>query len=957
MTRRSSSFYDVAVFIDRLRDVPEERRLLQLLADLRALLGVDRITVVAAEGSRSTPDPLGIPVIQTDSRGWLEERRFWLTLAVLAGPASAGHVLRALRETQPQATLFGLLPSLAPVRCGLDTRFDVPEERSGSTFAEDRRRASAGALLRSLDALLVADGGHSHAACAAPGVDRYSYGVRVDATEDAPGFDARSALLSWGHFGREQGDPDEEAALAVDGRLRSLVATVAPQVDVVVVLDDAPAGLRRLHPRPGLSRADALRAARALVVARSFGDPSAVEALVAEAAEAGTPVVALAGSTTDPAAVIEAVDVADLARLAGRLGADRGAWERAAASQAAWAAERSPTRAVGELATALAAAGVAAAAPAAVPLPPPPASDVEGPRTIQGQVQTEGLAQHRPTSLAFARADIPQDHLWPHLAYEAWWDAHPLEERAQAALRRHAAQLPYQPLVSIVMPVYDTDPEVLRAAVESVLSQTYPMWELCAVDDASTSAATRAALDELATSDDRMRVQRLEVNQGIAGASNAAIEMAKGTFIALLDHDDSLSPEALFEVVTLLNEEPDLDFLYSDEDKIDLDDRRTMPFFKPSWSPHLHLGVNYVTHFAVYRKSLVGALGGFRSGFDGSQDYDLSLRATERTRRVGHIAKPIYTWRMVPGSAAVTHDAKPYAIDAAHRALTDALDRRGIAGRVERGLVPGTWRPRFDVARPPLVSILIPTRNGHALLERCINSIVQRTTYRHFEIVIVDNGSDDPETLSYLRSLDARVVLYPYRFNYARQMNLAVTVADGEQVLFLNNDIEVVTPGWLDSMVELAQQDDVGAVGARLLFPNGRPQHEGVFIGFGGGSAGNVDFGDYFGLGRMIRDATAVTAACMLMRVEAFHAVGGFDERLRVAFNDVDLCLRLRQRGYQVVYTPYAELYHAESASRGKLHPTEDEAFFVRRWGSPGAFRDPFYNPNLDPIRPFRLRR
>jgi GT2 family glycosyltransferase len=233
----------------------------------------------------------------------------------------------------------------------------------------------------------------------------------------------------------------------------------------------------------------------------------------------------------------------------------------------------------------------------------------------------------------------------------------------------------------------------------------------------------------------------------------------------------------------------------------------------------------------------------------------------------------------------------------------------------------------------------------------------ERTTYRNFEIVIVDNDSDDPDTLAYLRGVDAKVVRYPHRFNYARQMNLAAEEATGDQILFLNNDLEVITPGWLEAMVELAQHDEVGAVGARLLFPGGRAQHEGVFIGFGGGSAGNADFGGYFGLGRMIRDATAVTAACLLMRLEPFHAIGGFDERLRVAFNDVDLCLRLRQQGYQVVYTPYAELFHAESASRGKLHPAEDEEFFVRRWGTVGTFRDPFYNPNLDAERPFCLRR
>jgi glycosyltransferase involved in cell wall biosynthesis len=603
-------------------------------------------------------------------------------------------------------------------------------------------------------------------------------------------------------------------------------------------------------------------------------------------------------------------------------------------------------------------AGIATAHPVApLPVPTREPSTPVGPRTTQGQVQSPGFRQRRPTALAYARADLPADDLWPHLGYAAWFDAHPLGAATRSDIARQAAALPYQPRISIVMPVYNTDPDVLDAAVTSVLEQTYPLWELCAVDDASTDERTVRKLREIAGRDPRVKVDRLATNAGIVGASNAALAMATGEFVALLDHDDELLPEALFEVVTLLNEEPDLDFVYSDEDKLDFEGKRTTPFFKPSWSPHLHLGVNYVTHFAVYRRSLLDVLGGFRDGFDGSQDYDLSLRATEVARRVGHIAKPIYAWRMVPGSAAVTHDAKPYALDAARRALGQALVRRGVEGRIERGLVPGTWRPRYKIVGDPLVSILIPTRNGRRMLERCIESIDEKTTYRNFELVVVDNGSDDPETLDYLRSLKGRVVRYPYRFNYARQMNMAVDAAHGDQVLFLNNDVEVVTPGWLEAMVELAQHSAVGAVGARLVLPSGRPQHEGVFVGFGGGSAGNVDFGDYFGLGRMIRDATAVTAACMLMRLEAFHRVGGFDERLRVAFNDVDLCLRLRQRGYQIVYTPHAELYHAESASRGSLHPEEDEAFFVRRWGRPGVFVDPFYNPNLDSVRPFRLQR
>ncbi len=949
------SFAQVVVVLDRtLTANGAGRRTLQLCAELHELLPQGAVRVVSTEGARPHAvrrvDPVGAELLSLD---WLSHVRFQVTSVVLTGPASSRRALPLVQQFQPQATVLALLPEILPLPSGLEARYDVREEQLGSAYVQRVWEERRDHVLGQVDGVLLETGVDVLPLGQAPHAVRYGYDLRVDGGPGVP-LAGRRGLLSWGWFGAEHAEPDEEAAILVDGPVRRLINALAPNIDLQVALENAPTGLRAFAPSH--PRRDAIAAARVLLLARRFGDRQVAEALAAEAAELGTPVVALREAGLGAVAT-EAADAADLARLGVRLATDPAAWEAAREAQARWAGPRSSRHTATQLVKVLADIGVPVSGRPAAPIPPDPPAFHAGPKTTQGQVQTEGLAEFRPTSPAFARADIPQDSLWPHLAYEPWWEAHPFTDETRSVVGARATQLPTQPLVSLVMPVYDTDPEVLTTAIESVLAQTYPFWELCAVDDASPSEVTAETLRQLASRDDRIRIDRLPANEGIVGASNAALAMATGEFIALLDHDDVLSPEALFEVVALVNEEPDLDFLYSDEDKLDLDDRRVSPFFKPSWSPHLHLGVNYVTHFAVYRRRLLDAIGGFRPGFDGSQDYDLSLRASEHARRIGHIAKPIYTWRMVPGSAAVAHDAKPYALDAARRAIGDALARRGRPATVERGLVPGTWRPRYAISPPPLVSLLIPTRNGHQLLERCISTVLSRTTYRRFEIVIVDNASDDPDTLAYLRAVDAKVVRYPQRFNYARQMNLAVAEADGDQVLFLNNDMEVISPGWLEAMVELAQHSEVGAVGARLLFPGGRPQHEGVFIGFGGGSAGNVDFGDYFGLGRMIRDATAVTAACMLMRTEPFHAVGGFDERLRVAFNDVDLCLRLRQAGYQIVYTPYAELFHAESASRGKLHPEEDEAFFVRRWGPPGAFRDPFYNPNLDAVRPFRLRR
>lgn len=943
----------------------QARRSLQLMADIRVLRPEARLvhaaTEVEARAIRpSWADTLRVELVgrQLDWRAWLDDHRFSFSLILLTEDASAHRLIEDIRRSQPQATIIGLLPWLAPISVGAETRFSVREEQKGSLFFHQQLRARDAALLAGLDGMLCgSDNDLALGTEMAGRVTLYHYPTGGGADSVRPSFASRDGLLSWGRFASEPGDPDEEAAVLVDSSLRPLLQSFCPEVVLRVALENAPLGLKQIEA-PASALADELRRAKVLVVARTFGVPANTDSLVLASAEAGAPVVALEGSMADPEGCIIAADVPDLARRTAHLASDTAAWDDARTRLDEWWLRRATSERLGGLAAMLSHAGLASSpSTSPVALPVQREERTAGMRTFQAQVQTPGFVQHRPMSLPFARADLTQDQLWPAVAYGAWYDSHPITEPVLRDMRERAGIFPLRPLISLVMPIYNTDPAILDEAFESVLAQAYPFWEICAVDDGSSEAGTVEKLADLAARDARIHVARLEVNQGIVAASNAALAMTHGEFIALLDHDDLLSPDALYEVVALLNEEPEIDYLYSDEDKINLEGKRADPFFKPSWSPHLHLCVNYVTHFAVYRRTVLDSIGGFRPGYDGSQDYDLALRATEVARRVGHIAKPIYTWRMVPGSAAAAHDAKPYALEAARRALNDALARRGFEGTVEEGLVPGTWRPRFAVKGDPLVSILIPTRNGRRLLERCLESIVEKTTYRNFEFVIVDNGSDDQDTLDYLRSLKATVVRYPYQFNFARQMNLAVTAAKGDQVLFLNNDMEIVTPGWLEAMVELAQQETVGAVGARLLFPNGRVQHEGVFVGFGGGSAGNVDFGDYFGLGRMIRDASAVTAACMLMRVEPFHRVGGFDERLRVAFNDVDLCLRLRQQGYHVVYTPYAELVHLESASRGKLHPDEDEAFFGRRWGAPGTFRDPFYNPNLDPIRPFRLRR
>jgi len=539
--------------------------------------------------------------------------------------------------------------------------------------------------------------------------------------------------------------------------------------------------------------------------------------------------------------------------------------------------------------------------------------------------------------------------------YQLWLRAHAVTSAQVQRIREEAARLAYRPQISIIMPVYNTDPAWLREAIESVRGQLYDNWELCIADDASTKPAVRALLREY-QGDDRIKVTYLGENQGISGASNAALAMARGEFVGFLDHDDEVKPDALYHVVRLLNERPDLDFIYSDEDKRSSDGRLVQPFFKPDWSPDFLLSTNYVPHFAVYRKQIVDEVGGLRSECDFSQDHDLALRVTERTDRIGHVALPLYTWRMVPGSAALEPEAKPKSIEAAKRALVDAMQRRGSEAEIVAGPFRNTYRVRYRIRGQPLVSIIIPTRDRVELLRSCIAKIDKKSTYSNYEILIVDNESRDEKTLDYLKKSRHRCLAYPGRFNFAGMMNFAVREAAGEHVILLNNDTEVITPEWIEAMLEHSQRPEVAAVGARLLYPDGRAQHEGIIIGVGGGSAVNVDHGGYFNLGQMVRNFSAVTGACMMTRRDLFERLGGFDESLRVAFNDVDYCLRARERGYLIVYTPYAALYHRESSTRRGLHPQEDELYYRRRWGEPGKYRDPYYNPNLSVRLPFTIK-
>ncbi|HEV8438460.1 MAG TPA: glycosyltransferase [Methylomirabilota bacterium] len=548
----------------------------------------------------------------------------------------------------------------------------------------------------------------------------------------------------------------------------------------------------------------------------------------------------------------------------------------------------------------------------------------------------------------------PQDTA-PNLEvqYQLWVERHRLNPHDVASMKAAVEAFAYTPVISIVTPVYNTDEVWLRKAIESVRAQIYPHWELCLVNDGSTKPHVRAVLDEYVALEPRVWVKHLSRNHGIAGASGHGLGLATGEFVALLDHDDELPPEALFEVAKALNEEPDLDLIYTDEDKLDPDGRRVEPFFKPDWSPDLLLSMNYITHLSVFRRSLLGEIGGFRLGLDGSQDYDLLLRFTERARRIAHLPKILYHWRKAPGSAAASPAAKPFAYEAARQAIEDAVRRRGHDASVV-SVLPGLYTVRYRLAVSPLVSIIIPTRDRWSLLQQCLRSIEEKTSYARYEIIVLDNDSTEPESLRGLNAIADRWRVFPFPgpFNFSALNNFGAAQARGEYFVFLNNDTQVIEPDWLSAMLEQAQRHDVGAVGARLHYPDGRIQHAGLVLGVGGiadhafkGLPGNAF--TYFALGDVARNVSAVTAACMMVPRRAFEEAKGFDERLQVALNDVDLCLRLRQLGYLIVYTPFALLYHHESGTRGRLHPPGDEELVWNQWGDLIRKGDPYYNPNL----------
>ena len=555
----------------------------------------------------------------------------------------------------------------------------------------------------------------------------------------------------------------------------------------------------------------------------------------------------------------------------------------------------------------------------------------------------------------------------PIETYDDWRDMfYALTDSDRAAIRGHVARMESKPVFSVVMPTYETPPALLEKAVESVKGQLYDAWELCIADDGSKSPETRAMLERYAAEDPRIKVVFRETNGHISAASNSALDLATGAWIALLDHDDELTEDALYWMAASLEADPEADILYSDEDKIDEEGRVSDPYFKPDWSPELFLSQNMINHLGVYRRALVEAAGRFREGFEGSQDYDLALRVLEQTspERVRHIPAVLYHWRMVAGSVALATGEKTYPYERARKAIAEHLERGGVKAEVVAGRDGFSHRvvPALP-ARKPHVTIIVPTRDRVDMMRMVVTGLLEKTDYPNWDLIIVDNGSEKAETLEYFAEIqkDDRIAVLrdDEPFNFSRLNNLAVTQAKGPLLLLLNNDIEPIDAGWLEEMVRQIQRPGVGAVGAKLYYPNDTVQHMGVTTGIGG-VAGHFDkhlpreAPGYFSRAQLIHNVTATTAACLLTTKKIYRQIGGMNENeLKVAFNDVDFCLKIRAAGHRIVLTPYAELYHHESVSRGLEDTAEKrdrfrgEMMWMRnKWGD-ALDADPYFNPNL----------
>lgn len=544
--------------------------------------------------------------------------------------------------------------------------------------------------------------------------------------------------------------------------------------------------------------------------------------------------------------------------------------------------------------------------------------------------------------------------------YEEWYRNHrPSEEELERQLRGKFA---YMPLISILVPVYNTPESFLKQMIQSVRAQTYGNWELCIANANPGNKEVGDILRIASEKDKRIRVTDVPENEGTTQNTNAALKIASGEYVGLLDHDDLLTKDALYEVVKALNQQEKPEMLYSDEDKVTTDlTEHFQPYMKPDFNLDLLRSNNYICHFFVAKKSLIEDVGAFRGEFNGAQDYDLILRCSEKAAGIAHIPRILYHWRVHKASTADNPASKMYAFDAGKSAIEDHLKRCGQDGEVSHAKDLGYYRVKYEVKGSPLVSIIIPNKDEVESLDKCLQSI-EKSTYKNYEIIVVENNSVKDETFAYYKKIEAKgvkVVYWEKGFNYSAINNYGASYAKGDYLLLLNNDVEVITPDWLEEMLGNCQRKEVGIVGVKLYYPDDTVQHAGIIVGIGG-VAGNIFVGlprrytGYFHKASVQQDLSAVTAACMMVKRSVYEAVKGLDEKLQVAFNDVDFCLRVRKAGYLVVYNPYAELYHYESKTRGP----EDTKEKARRFYSELEYMrshhldilksgDPMYNRNL----------
>ncbi len=545
--------------------------------------------------------------------------------------------------------------------------------------------------------------------------------------------------------------------------------------------------------------------------------------------------------------------------------------------------------------------------------------------------------------------------------YAKWREGDFLTDKERQDQKKRKWKQPVK--ISVLVPAYRTPESYLRQMIESVQAQTYENWELCIADGSGKEESLEKIVSQYAAKDSRIRYQLLDKNEGISGNTNAAIRMASGEYLAFFDHDDLLAEDALYEAARAI-EEQKAELIYTDEDKVRADlSEYFQPHFKPDYNQDLLCANNYICHLVVVKKELADRVGGLRKEFDGAQDHDFLLRITERTDRIVHIPKVLYHWRIHKASTADNPASKLYAYQAGQKAISEHLKRLGLEAEVSQTKDFGFYRVSYPVQGTPLVSIVIPNKDEKDTLKACLESIKEKTTYPSYEIVIVENNSQTSEIFEYYKEIDGkdgiRVVTWKEPFNYSKINNFGFQYAKGDYVICLNNDITVITPSWIEEMLGYCQRPGTGIVGVRLYFPDDTIQHAGIIVGMGG-CAGSLFVGmnrkrtGYMHKAALVQDLSAVTAACMMVKREAFEAAGGFEESLAVAFNDVDFCLKVRRAGYLVVYNPYAELYHYESKTRGledspeKQRRFQSEIEYMRcHWLDILKRGDPYYNRNF----------